>query len=188
MDDIIIISNLNDFIFCPVSIYFHGLYGYSDILTYQSKSQLNGTKAHETVDHGNYSTRKEILTGIDVYSEKYRIIGKIDVYDSRKRMLIERKKHVNKIYDGYVFQLYGQYYSMVEMGYTVDFLKIHSIDDNKNYNIALPENDLEMKQKFENLICTMRTFDMNGFVQDNAQKCSNCIYEDACDRSASRGD
>lgn len=66
--------------------------------------------------------------------------------------------------------------------------KIHSIDDNKNYNIALPENDLEMKQKFENLICTMRTFDMNGFVQDNAQKCSNCIYEDACDRSASRGD
>lgn len=65
---------------------------------------------------------------------------------------------MNKIYDGYVFQLYGQYYSMVEMGYTVDFLKIHSIDDNKNYNIALPENDLEMKQKFENLICTYENF------------------------------
>ena len=27
MDDIILISNLNDFIFCPVSIYFHKLYG-----------------------------------------------------------------------------------------------------------------------------------------------------------------
>lgn len=41
MDDIILISNLNDFIFCPVSIYFHGLYGGADVLTFQTKSQLN---------------------------------------------------------------------------------------------------------------------------------------------------
>ena len=27
MEDLIIISNLNDFIFCPASIYFHKLYG-----------------------------------------------------------------------------------------------------------------------------------------------------------------
>lgn len=46
-------------------------------------------------------------------------------------MLVERKKHVSRIYDGYVFQLYGQYYSMIDMGYAVDSLRIHSIDDNK---------------------------------------------------------
>ena len=40
MDDIILISNLNDFIFCPVSIYFHGLYGGADVLTFQTKSHV----------------------------------------------------------------------------------------------------------------------------------------------------
>lgn len=47
MDDIIIISNLNDFIFCPASIYFHKLYGSEDVLMYQSSYQIDGTKAHE---------------------------------------------------------------------------------------------------------------------------------------------
>lgn len=73
MDDIILISNLNDFIFCPVSIYSHGLYGGADVLTFQTKSQLNGTKVHESVDTGKYSTRKDIATGLDVYSGKYRL-------------------------------------------------------------------------------------------------------------------
>ena len=43
MEDLILISNLNDFIFCPVSIYFHKLYGNQDNLTYQSQYQINGT-------------------------------------------------------------------------------------------------------------------------------------------------
>lgn len=37
MDDLIIVSNLNDFIFCPASIYFHKLYGSEDTIMYQSK-------------------------------------------------------------------------------------------------------------------------------------------------------
>ena len=76
---------------------------------YQSKAQINGTKAHEKVDNEQYSTRKNVITALDVYSEKYRIIGKIDIYDGDKRLLVERKKHINKIYDGYIFQLYAQY-------------------------------------------------------------------------------
>lgn len=44
MDDIIKISNINDFIFCPASIYFHNLYGNENKLMFQSKYQLNGTK------------------------------------------------------------------------------------------------------------------------------------------------
>lgn len=45
-----------------------------------------------------------------------------------------------------------------------------------------------MKNRFEQLISDMRAFDMDKFVQENSQKCANCIYEDACDRSVSRGD
>ncbi len=66
MDDIIIISNLNDFIFCPASIYFHKLYGSQDNLTYQSSYQINGSKAHESVDNSSYSTKKSIITALDV--------------------------------------------------------------------------------------------------------------------------
>ena len=104
MDDIIVISNINDFIFCPVSIYFHNLYGAENKLMFQSEYQLNGTKAHETIDSNRYSTRANIITSLDVYSDIYRIVGKIDIYNSKQKMLIERKKHIAKIYDGYVFQ------------------------------------------------------------------------------------
>lgn len=76
MDDLIIISNLNDFIFCPASIYFHKLYGNEERLMFQSEHQLNGTKAHENIDANKYSTRKDIITSLDVYSEKYGIVGK----------------------------------------------------------------------------------------------------------------
>lgn len=105
MEDLILISNLNDFIYCPASIYFHGLYGNADKLTYQSEYQINGTKAHENVDAGKYSTRKNIITALEVFSQEYGLVGKIDIYDREKKILIERKKHVNVVYDGYVFQL-----------------------------------------------------------------------------------
>lgn len=188
MDDIIIISNLNDFIFCPASIYFHKLYGSEDTLMYQSSYQIDGTKAHESVDNNTYSTRNNVITSLEVYSDKYKLIGKIDIYDADKKLLIERKKHVNKIYDGYVFQLYAQYYSLIEMGYDVRHLEIRSIDDNKKYKIDLPEQSQEMKSKFENLVNEMRMFDLEKFHQTNALKCKKCIYEDACDRSLNRGE
>lgn len=50
-DDIILISNLNDFIFCPASIYFHKLYGGQDNLTYQTEAQMNETNAHKAIRH-----------------------------------------------------------------------------------------------------------------------------------------
>lgn len=183
MEDLILISNLNDFIFCPASIYFHGLYGNADKLTYQSAYQINGTKAHENVDAGKYSTRKNIITALDVYSQEYGVVGKIDIYDKDKKMLIERKKHVSVVYDGYVFQLYAQCFSLREMGYDVKKLRIHSIDDNKNYEIACPEDDSNMMKKFCSLVNKMRIFDLEKFQQTNVEKCKKCIYEEACDRS-----
>lgn len=182
MDNIIIISNLNDFIFCPVSIYFHNLYGNRSTITYQNSSQINGTSAHEAVDQGTYSTRKNIITALDVYCEKYNLVGKIDMYDADSKTLIERKRQIKVIYDGYVFQLYAQYFALREMGYDVKKLRFHSMVDNKNYNIKLPEEDMEMFRKFEAVIKNIKLFNLEGFVQNNTDKCRNCIYEPACDR------
>lgn len=61
MDDVISISNLNDFIFCPASIYFHKLYGSEDNLMYQSSYQINGSKAHEAVDNARLSINQHVI-------------------------------------------------------------------------------------------------------------------------------
>lgn len=182
MDYPIIISNLNDFIFCPASIYFHNLYGCSSTISYQTSSQINGTSAHKAVDNGTYSTKKSMITSLEVYSEKYRLSGKIDLYDGEKKMLIERKRQIKKIYDGYIFQLYAQYFCMTEMGYKIDKLKLYSMIDNKSYVIKLPHEDEIMFKKFEDVINDMNSFRLEEFNQTNREKCKNCIYEPACDR------
>ena len=46
----ILITWLNDYIFCPKSIFFHNLYGETERLSFQEVSQINGTKAHEAID------------------------------------------------------------------------------------------------------------------------------------------
>lgn len=183
MEQAIVISNLNDFTFCPVSIYFHNLYGDLDKMTYQSTAQVDGTNAHKTIDRKKYSSRKEILQSIDVYSEKYGLIGKIDMFNEKTGVLTERKRTIKRIYDGYVFQVYAQYFALNEMGYEVKKIVLHSITDNRNYKIKLPEEDLEMKYKFEKLIKDMHEFDIERFEQTNVEKCKRCIYEPACDRS-----
>lgn len=93
---------------------------------------------------------------------------------------------MTRIYDGYVFQLYAQYYAMLEMGYEINGLEIRSLDDNRRYIIKLPDADKLMKNKFECLVNTMRTFDLEAFEQTNIEKCKKCIYEDACDRALNR--
>ena len=121
-------------------------------MIYQGSKQLDGKAAHKTVDAQSASTSKNIVTGLDVFSEKYGLVGKIDYYDLGSRTLVERKKKIKTVYDGYIFQLYGQYFSMIEMGYKVDRLELYSMDDNKKYKVLLPEDDSEMLLKFEKVI------------------------------------
>ena len=181
MENPISISTLNDFIFCPASIYFHKLYDGMENILFQSSYQLNGTKAHKSIDDKSYSVPGTIKS-LEVYTSKYNLIGKIDVYNSKIKTLVERKKHVNQIYDGYVFQLYAQYFALTEMGYDVKKLQIHSLDDNKTHHIKLPAEDQDMFVKFEQLVSNIQEFKVEKFVQTNQNKCAKCIYSSFCDR------
>lgn len=176
----IIISNLNDFIFCPVSIYFHSLENDAEDVLVKDSYQLNGTKAHQKSDSATYSTKKSVLQGINVYSLKYDVSGKIDVFDVESGILTERKKKISTIYDGYIFQLYAQYFSLKEMGYKINIIRLYSMDDNKVYNVDLPENNAEMFEKFEKLLCDIKAFNFTNFKQNNVKKCKKCIYEPLC--------
>ena len=183
MEELILITYLNNFIFCPISIYYHRLYGTFEKKLYYSKYQFNGLNVHKSIDNKYYSTKKNILQGIDVYSNKYNLYGKIDIYDIDKKVLIERKNKVNKIYDGFVFQVYAQYYSLIEMGFPVEKIKIYSMSDNKNYNIPIPSKDKKMDDKFKELINDINKFNIENFTQTNIEKCNKCIYSTICDRS-----
>ena len=176
------ISCLNDFVFCPVSIYFHMLDEGDRLLT-QDAYQLNGSDAHKKSDLAAYSTKKSMLQGIGVYSERYHLIGKIDTFDAETGVLTERKKKIRRIYDGYVFQLYAQYFALTEMGYAVTHLRLYSMDDNKVYPVPLPERDADMFRKFEYLLSQMRAFSFADFRQDNKLKCEKCIYAPLCSYS-----
>lgn len=187
MEEPILITWLNDFIFCPASIYFHNLYGDVESLSFQEKSQINGKQAHTTIDGGTYSTRASVLSGLAVYCDRYNLTGKIDLFDTKTGELTERKKKIVNIYDGYVFQLYGQYFSLTEMGYTVKRITLRSLDDNRRYPVPLPEEDPAMLAKFEAAVEALRTTDLRTFKQTNPLKCARCIYEPLCDSAADTG-
>lgn len=180
MEQPIKISNLNDFIFCPASIYYHSIYEELDTSVYKEIDQIRGSFVHESIDKSNYSSKKNILQGSEVYTEKYNIIGKIDIYDENKKCLTERKYKITTIYDGYIFQLYAQYFGLIEQGYKVEKLNLYSYSDNKTYSVKLPTNDLEMFAKFENLISNIKNFNLEKFKQENIGKCKKCIYSPLC--------
>ncbi|MEG0408165.1 MAG: type V CRISPR-associated protein Cas4 [Bacilli bacterium] len=179
MENPISISKINDFIYCPVSIYFHDLNGNLEEVLYQNKEQLDGTRVHKFLDEKK-STDRNILQATKVYSDEYNLIGCIDVYNISEGILTERKKHISVIYDGYVFQLYAQYFCLVEMGYDVKSIQLYSYSDNRTYSVLLPSNDSLMCNKFKTVLREIELFSFNEFKQNNELKCKKCIYEELC--------
>lgn len=183
MEEFLKITELNDFIFCPLSIYFHKLYYENDQSIYNTTIQTKGTNAHKTIEDRKYSTTNNVLQAIEVYCEKYNIVGKIDLFYIDEKKLVERKKKITRIYDGYIFQLYAQMDCLIEMGYDVEHLELRSYDDNKVYPINLPNDDMEMKSKYIKLMKEINLFSIDDYKQNNYDKCKMCIYHNICDRS-----
>lgn len=180
MEEPIAFSLLNDFIFCPASIFYHGLYNGVDKIVFTGEKQIAGTYVHKRIDEAEWP-ESEVLCACSVYSEKYGLYGKIDKFHLKSKELVESKNKIKNIYDGYVFQLYAQYFALCECGHCVKKLSLYSISDNKKYPISLPENDQVMLGKFEKMLDTMRSFNLEDFKPSNSNKCQNCIYSFACE-------
>jgi CRISPR-associated protein Cas4 len=173
------ISNLNDFIFCPRSIYFHNLYLDMDEKVFSGFNQSAGKIVHKNIDKKKYSSKKDILQGIDVFSEELGVIGKIDLLDLTKGELIERKNKITKIYEGYLFQIWAQYFCLVEMGYKIGYLSFYSLKDNKKIRVKIPtEKD---KEKLCALINRINNFHLDNKFSQNIKKCKACPYNKLCD-------
>lgn len=179
MESYIQISKINDFIFCPYSLYYHAIYEGFNEKTYHASPQTRGKIKHENIEEGKYSSAKRYLQGQEVYCNKYGLAGKIDIYDQKTKTLIERKNKIKKIYDGYRYQLYAQYFSLKEMGYRVKRIKLHSLSDNKRYEIPLPVG--QWLEKFEGIVEKMQSFNPSkDRIKINPAKCERCIYRPLC--------
>jgi len=156
MEDYITFTQINDFLFSPASLYLHGAFEDKAYQLYKERAQVAGSIEHEAIEEGRYSTRKNILQAKTVYCEKYKILGKIDTFDTKTGELVERKNRVSKIYLGLIYQVWGQYFALREMGYKVKKIYIYSKQDNKKYEIKLPNKKDE--KAFEALLEKMRNF------------------------------
>lgn len=174
MESYIQISKINDFLYCPLSLYLHTTYESFDQRGYHEVAQTAGKIVHENIENQTYSSAKRYLQGIDVYCDQYNIAGKIDIYDKKERALIERKNKVKFVYTGYKYQLYAQMFCLQEMGYEVEKLFLHSLSDNKRYEVALP--DAEEIKNFESTLEKMNNFGPEDIIAHKCENCQNNIY------------
>ncbi len=182
MTDYIPLAVLNDFVFCPYSIYLHQVYTETDGDIFKATPQTRGTIAHLPVDNKTASTRKADIPSLPVFSETMGIYGKIDLYKAETCQLIERKYTLKRIYRGHYFQLWGQYFCMTEMGYEVRKLSFYEISSNSSVHVSLP-GDSE-RNEMKRIIQAIRSFNPETDAFNiNANKCRHCIYSNLCDKT-----
>jgi CRISPR-associated exonuclease Cas4 len=163
MEQYIPISLLNDFVYSPDSIYLHSLYQDFDESLYKDKPQINGNLNHAPIDTKTYSSSKHLLQNTMFFSQKYGLCGKIDIYNTKTGELIERKSKIKTIYPGYKYQLYAQLFALQEQGYKVKTLYLHSLEDNKRYQIPMPSP--QEIQEFEQNLQKLKNFNPLDLLQ-----------------------
>lgn len=180
-EDYILLSTLNDFIFCPYSIYLHNIYMEADEGLYHATPQTQGRIAHDAVDHKRSSTRKLDLMSLPVCSDHLGIMGKIDIYKGGEHHLIERKYQLKQIFQGQIYQLWGECFCLREMGYTVDRVSFYEISTNKMMPQKLPEQ--KEWNELKAFVEKFKAFDPQQPIATNPNKCAHCIYCPLCEKT-----
>ncbi len=160
----------------------HSVYMESDEELYKATPQTKGTIAHQGVDNKSGSTRRADIMSLPVYCDELGISGKIDLYKLDRRMLIERKNNLKQIFRGQIYQLWGQYFCMTEMGYPVDRLAFYEISTNKMIDVEMPgeagKHELAgFIERFKQYAPATTAFKINP------NKCAHCIYCNLCDKT-----
>lgn len=179
--DYIPISNFNDFVFCPYSVYLDNIFKNTSNDIYKALPQMRGLIAHEVTDDIRNNTKDKICA-LSVCSVKMGIFGRIDTYHKETGLLVERKYELKKIYKGQIYQLWAQYFCMKEMGYDVKLLEFYEMSRNKKYPINIP-NESE-KSELINFISEFKNFNPESYCDINPNKCVHCIYCNLCDKGS----
>ncbi|MFV0290262.1 MAG: type V CRISPR-associated protein Cas4 [Mangrovibacterium sp.] len=182
MENLIQITYLNDFIFCPYSIYLHQIFEDGEIESFQASPQSEGRMVHADIDSEEHQTKdSSCVKGIYVYSESLKLYGKIDSYFPERRALVERKKEIKVLYQGYLYQLWAQFFAMREMGYCVDEIAFETIVGKRYLLQQLPT--VADYGRLKKVVLSMAAFRPEEFETQNSNKCVHCIYSALCDKT-----
>lgn len=178
MDGLVSFSQLNDFLFCPYSLYLHTLYNNFKSSIYHDVAQTDGTAAHVTVDQSTYK-RSGWQTGIWLCSPTYKVYGRCDLYNPTTGELVERKRTIHKLYTGHYMQVWAQAVCLQEMEHPVRKIYLHSITDNTRYFVKLPNQTIKNQLK-ELVLQISRYTPPNETFSQLPAKCRQCIYAALC--------
>lgn len=178
MENYLTITTLNDFIFCPYSIYLHQIYDANKEETYHSIDQSKGKRLHDFIDN---NIEVKSWKNAFVYSEKWKIYGKIDDYNPKTKELIEYKSTVAIVFQGYYYQIWAQYLCLQEMEIEVE--KLAFFDFKTQNKIELPLPTAQQITQLQNHIKKVQRFDFHTEIQINSNKCMRCIYNNLCEKS-----
>lgn len=184
MEAFLPISYLNDFVFCPYSIYLHQVFDNSHFEVYSAEPQVKGKSGHADIDNTTQfddCKNMDVLKGIYVISNYLGVYGKIDLYYRKKLFLVERKFQVKTLYRGYYYQLWAQKVALNEMGYKVDRMAFFSIKERRYHDISQPSN-IEITE-LRSHIQKIARYDFEAELNVNAEKCKHCIYSSLCDKT-----
>lgn len=178
-DNAINITSLNDFLFCPYSIYLHNAFMEMDEDIFVATPQVRGKTAHKEIDERVFSVEPDDVQSLKVFSMELGLVGVIDLYRINKRHLIEFKyKGGDSLFLGQKLQLWAQYYCLEEMGYKVERISIFEKSTGVFHDVKLP--DSEDKKILIDLIERFRSFDLTQSIEINDKKCAHCIYCNLC--------
>jgi CRISPR-associated protein Cas4 len=148
---------------------------------YHATPQTRGKAAHTAIDEKKYSTRKDDLVGLSIYSDELGIAGKIDIYKAKEKLLVERKYKLKAIYQGQIYQLWAEYFCMTEMGFDIEQLAFYAISTNQTFPVEMP-GDVG-KQELKAFIEKFKVYRPEDAIETNENKCRNCIYNSLCDKT-----
>lgn len=179
MENFLTITTLNDFVFCPYSIYLHEVYNPNKEEVYHGKDQSKGKRLHYFIE--NNQEVKDFKHAY-VISTDLKIYGKIDDYNCLQKELIEYKSKASTVYKGYYYQIWAQYYCLKEMGIQVNKLAFYDFSKGSKISLPLPThyNLLELK----NHIIKVQNFDFTSEIKINPNKCNRCVYKNLCEKNS----
>ena len=178
-DNFINITALNDFLFCPYSIYLHNAFMDMDEDIFVAAPQVKGKAAHKEIDSRTFSKNENDVQSLKVFSNELGLMGVIDLYRKDEKHLVELKNKVGgSLFLGQKVQLWAQYYCLTEMGYQVEKISVYEKSKGVFHDVKI--HDSEDRNTLENLITKFRQFDFSQQIEINTKKCTHCIYCNLC--------
>ena len=96
--------------------------------------------------------------------------------------MIERKNNLKHIFRGQLYQLWGQYFCLKEMGFEVERLAFYEISTNKMIDVPLP-GDVEKRELIDFVDRFKKYIPGSTPINTNPNKCTHCIYCNLCDKT-----